>query len=43
MALVLPALNGDDRVAPFVLTGKLEKITLTIDRPKLSAEDVKRA
>ena len=27
---------------PFVFTGKLNKITLNIDRPKLSPEDIKR-
>ena len=27
---------------PFTFTGKLKKITLSIDRPKLSPEDVKR-
>jgi arylsulfatase len=34
----------DDRdyQVPFAFTGKIGKITLTVDRPKLSAEDVKR-
>jgi arylsulfatase len=34
----------DDRdyQVPFRFTGKLDKLTLTIDRPKLSAEDEKR-
>jgi arylsulfatase len=27
---------------PFAFTGKIGKITLTIDRPRLSPEDVKR-
>jgi arylsulfatase A-like enzyme len=34
--------NDDDYSTPFVFTGKLDKITLNIDRPKLSPEDVKR-
>ena len=34
----------DDRdyQVPFAFTGKIGKITLTIDRPKLSPEDVKK-
>jgi arylsulfatase len=34
----------DDRdyQVPFKFTGKLDKITLTIDRPKLSPEDIKK-
>ena len=34
----------DDRdyQVPFAFTGKIGKITLTVDRPKLSAEDVKK-
>jgi len=31
-----------DYKAPFPFTGKIDKITLTIDRPKLSPEDIKR-
>ena len=27
---------------PFKFTGKINKITLTIDRPKLSPEDIKK-
>ena len=27
---------------PFTFTGKINKITLTIDRPKLSPEDIKK-
>ncbi len=27
---------------PFAFTGKLDKITLTIDRPKLSPDDIKK-
>jgi arylsulfatase len=34
--------NDADYKTPFAFTGKLNKITLTIDRPKLSAEDRKR-
>jgi arylsulfatase A-like enzyme len=34
--------NDDDYSTPFVFTGKLDKITLSIERPKLSPEDIKR-
>ena len=34
--------NDADYKTPFAFTGKLNKITLTIDRPKLSPEDVKK-
>jgi len=34
--------NDDDYSTPFVLTAKLNNITLNIDRPKLSPEDIKR-
>jgi arylsulfatase len=34
--------DDDDYQTPFTFTGKLNKITLTIDRPKLSPEDIKR-
>ena len=34
--------NDDDYSTPFGFTGKLDKITLNIDRPKLSPEDIKR-
>jgi arylsulfatase len=34
--------NDDDYETPFIFTGKLNKVTLDIDRPKLSPEDVKR-
>jgi arylsulfatase len=33
--------DDTDYKTPFTFTGKLDKITLTIDRPKLSAEDIK--
>jgi arylsulfatase len=36
-----PVSDADYRV-PFKFTGKIEKITLTIDRPKLTPEDEKR-
>ena len=31
-----------DYQPPFRFTGKLDKLTLTIDRPKLSPEDIKK-
>jgi len=34
--------NDTDYQVPFKFTGKIEKITLTIDRPKLSPEDIKK-
>jgi hypothetical protein len=33
---------SDDYQVPFEFTGKLDKLTLTIDRPKLSPEDVQK-
>jgi hypothetical protein len=36
------SVNDDDYSTPFVFTGKLNTITLNIDRPKLSPEDIKR-
>ena len=33
---------SDDYQVPFEFTGKLDKLTLTIDRPKLSPEDIKK-
>jgi len=33
--------NDADSQPPFTFTGKLNKVTLTIDRPKLSPEDIK--
>ena len=39
----LPApVNDADYQVPFRFTGKLDKLTLTIDRPKLSPEDEKK-
>jgi arylsulfatase A-like enzyme len=34
--------DDEDYQTPFRFTGKLEKLTLTIDRPKLSPEDIKK-
>jgi hypothetical protein len=34
--------DDNDYQVPFRFTGKLDKLTLTIDRPKLTAEDEKR-
>jgi arylsulfatase len=34
--------NDQDYQVPFKFTGKLNKLTLTIDRPKLTPEDVKK-
>lgn len=34
--------NDADYQTPFTFTGKINKITLTIDRPKLSPEDIKK-
>ncbi|HJV37143.1 hypothetical protein, partial [Geomonas sp.] len=34
--------NDQDYKVPFTFTGKINKITLTIDRPKLSPEDIKK-
>jgi hypothetical protein len=34
--------DDNDYQPPFRFTGKLEKLTLTIDRPKLSPEDIKK-
>ncbi|MGC1562244.1 MAG: arylsulfatase, partial [Bradyrhizobium sp.] len=34
--------DDDDYATPFVFTGKLNRVTLDIDRPKLSPEDTKR-
>jgi len=33
---------SDDYQVPFDFTGKLDKLTLTIERPQLSAEDIKK-
>ena len=34
--------DDQDYQAPFKFTGKLNKLTLTIDRPKLTPEDEKK-
>jgi arylsulfatase len=34
--------NDADYKAPFAFTGKLDKVTLTIDRPQLSPDDIKK-
>jgi len=34
--------DDNDYKTPFRFTGKLNKLTLTIDRPKLSKEDIKK-
>jgi len=34
--------DDQDYQVPFAFTGKIDKITLTIDRPKLTPEDEKR-
>ena len=34
--------DDDDYQTPFAFTGKINKVTLDIDRPKLTPEDIKR-
>ena len=38
----LTGVNDADYKPPFALTAKLNKLTLTVDRPKLSPEDIKK-
>ncbi|HTS94277.1 MAG TPA: arylsulfatase [Stellaceae bacterium] len=38
----LTGVNDADYQPPFAFTGKLNKVTLSIDRPKLSPEDIKK-
>ena len=38
----LTGVNDADYQPPFKFTGKINKITLTIDRPQLSPEDIKK-
>jgi hypothetical protein len=38
----LTGVDDHDYQVPFAFTGKIAKITLTIDRPKLTPEDEKR-
>jgi arylsulfatase len=35
-----PPVDDSDYQVPFAFTGKLEKVTLTIDRPQLSPADI---
>jgi arylsulfatase len=38
----LTGVNDEDYTPPFALTAKLNKLTLKVDRPKLSAADVQK-
>jgi len=38
----LTGVNDADYQTPFVFTGKIDKITLTVDRPKLSPQDIRK-
>ncbi|MCP5532831.1 MAG: arylsulfatase [Akkermansiaceae bacterium] len=38
----LTGVNDADYMPPFPLTAKLDKLTLRVDRPKLSAEDIRK-
>ena len=38
----LTGVNDADYKPPFALTAKLNKLTIKLDRPKLSPEDIKR-
>ena len=38
----LTGVNDADYKPPFPLTAKLNKLTIKVDRPQLSAEDVKK-
>lgn len=38
----LTGVNDADYKPPFAFTGKIAKVTLTVDRPKLSPEDIKK-
>ena len=38
----LTSVNEEDYKPPFTFTAKIKKITLTIDRPKLTPEDIKK-
>lgn len=38
----LTGVNDEDYKPPFTLTAKLNKLTLTLDRPKLSPDDIKK-
>jgi hypothetical protein len=38
----LTGVNDEDYKPPFTFTGKLNKLTIRVDRPQLSREDIKR-
>ena len=38
----LTGVNDEDYKPPFPLTAKLNKLTIKVDRPKLSPEDIKQ-
>jgi len=38
----LTGVNDADYTPPFALTAKLDKLTITIDRPQLSPDDIKK-
>ncbi|HXX08200.1 MAG TPA: arylsulfatase, partial [Pseudolabrys sp.] len=38
----LTGVNDDDYKPPFPLTAKLNKLTIKVDRPQLSPEDIKK-
>ena len=38
----LTGVNGADYQPPFALTAKLDKLTIKVDRPQLSEEDIKK-
>jgi arylsulfatase len=38
----LTGVDDKDYQTPFAFTGKIDKITLTIDRPMLSPDDIKK-
>ena len=38
----LTGVNDADYLPPFTFTGKLDKLTVKVDRPQLSPEDIKK-
>jgi hypothetical protein len=38
----LTGVNDEDYMPPFTLTAKLNKLTVKVDRPKLTEEDIKK-
>ena len=38
----LTGVNDEDYKPPFKLTAKLDKVTIKVDRPQLSQEDIKK-